>query len=157
MYDNITKDYLKTHLFNSDGLSFSEEHSAFRLRADDPQITRCDERQIELRVEISRLISEKYGKNKEKFEAECNISWVLKRKWMNGDRKITRDALAKLCVGMSLDIQIAEKLFRYEGHSLEPDLNKLDAVVVDALKCGDDIYALYDTCEAVGLALFRER
>jgi len=62
-------------------------------------------------------------------------------------RNISRMAVAKICVGIPLSLDEADNLFCLEGHSLEPENAILDAIVVDALKCGDDIKTFYETCE----------
>ena len=78
------------------------------------------------------------------------------RKYIRGNlkekgRNISRMAIAKICVGIPLSVDEADKLFRLEGHSLEPESALLDAIVVDALKCGDDIGSFYATCEELNI------
>ena len=54
-------------------------------------------------------------------------------------------------INQGLSIDEADKLFRLEGHSLEPESALLDAIVVDALKCGDDIGTFYATCDELNI------
>ncbi|HCB94106.1 MAG TPA: hypothetical protein DEP57_09955, partial [Selenomonas sp.] len=73
------------------------------------------------------------------------------RKYIRGNlkekgRNISRMAIAKICVGIPLSLDEADNLFRLEGHSLEPESALLDAIVVDALNCGDNIKTFYETC-----------
>lgn len=60
-------------------------------------------------------------------------------------------AIAKISVGIPLSIKESNDLFIMEGHSLEPENNLLDAIVVDALQCGDDISIFLETCEEFGI------
>ena len=71
------------------------------------------------------------------------------RKYLRGvpDHKITRVAIGKLCVGLTMSVEESNELFKLEGHSLEPENNLFDAIVVDALQCGDDVDVFIETCK----------
>ena len=47
----------------------------------------------------------------------------------------------------------ANELFCLQGHSLEPVHGLFDAIVVDALQCGDDIFTFYETCAEFGIKI----
>jgi hypothetical protein len=156
MYEHITKQYIKTHTFQSDGLYFSRtEEASFRLSSNSASLPATSEQNnIRLRKELFSLTSTKFPSNAA-MEAACGVSYELIKKNISGKRRITRATLAKLCVGMGLSVEKAQELFRLEGHSLEPDINRLDAIVVDALQCGDDISTFFEECEEFGLNLFK--
>ena len=156
MYEHITKQYIKTHTFQSDGLYFSRsEEASFRLGPNSASLPSSSEQNsVRLRKALLSLISTKFPSNAA-MEAACAVSYELMKKTISGKRRITRATLAKLSVGMGLSVEKAQELFRLEGHSLEPDINLLDAIVVDALQCGDDISTFFEECEEFGLNLFK--
>ena len=101
--------------------------------------------------EFVNLFYNHFDGNFAKLEARTGITEDAMRKYLRGNlknkgRNISRMAVAKICVGIPLSLDEADKLFRLEGHSLEPESALLDAIVVDALNCGDDIEAFYATC-----------
>ena len=155
MYEQINRDYIRSHYFESDGLCFPREAASGRLDHNAGLPGTPEEKQVQLRKRLQVLIFEKLEGNPAKVESACAVSWELVRKYMSGKRKVTRDTLAKLCVGMRLSIEETQELFRLEGHSLEPEINLLDAIVVDALRCGEDIDTFYEECQEFGLSLFR--
>ena len=76
------------------------------------------------------------------------------RKYLKGTRKITREAVAKFCIGTKLSVEQSKKLFTLQGHSLEPDTQLFDALVVNALQDGDDINIFFDTCKEYKINIF---
>lgn len=156
MYEHITKTYIKTHPFQSDGLYLPvEQNSSFRLSPHSASLPAdAEHNNSRLRKELTSLIAAKYPNNAA-MEAACGVSYELVKKNINGKRRITRATLAKLCIGMKLTLEKAQELFRLEGHSLEPEINLLDAIVVDALQCGDSITIFYEVCKEFDLNVFK--
>jgi hypothetical protein len=110
----------------------------------------------ELRKKFLSLFQDHFDGNFANLEARTGITEDAMRKYLRGNlkekgRNISRMAIAKICVGIPLSVDEADKLFRLEGHSLEPESALLDAIVVDALKCGDDIGSFYATCEELNI------
>ena len=150
--DIITKDFIRTHIFESDGINFPDEDKNFRLREGMNLPPSEEENFICLRKQISEIYYKQY-ENFAQLESRCDINESTMRKYLNGRRKITRVALAKFCVGTKLTVEQSNELFILQGHSLEIDTNRLDALVVNALQEGDDIDIFFDTCEEVGLKI----
>ena len=151
MYEHITKAYIRIHRFSGDGLTFPNEARQPRLSVDTVQNLLPEKACIQLRKRLVGLVIERYDNRYALLEVECGINSDTFRKYANGKRRVTRDALAKLCVGMRLPMETAQELFRLEGHSLEPEINLLDAIVCNALNEGDDIATFYETCRSCKL------
>ena len=156
-FSMITKEYIYTHHFESDGL-FSQkavevENISYRLHKGDVLPTRLSESPNKLRQEFAKIFFDRFNGSYDKLQAKTGISENAMRKYLRKEkgRNITRMAVAKFSVGIPLVIEEADRLFRLEGHSLEPESKLLDAIVVDALQCGDDIGAFYETCEELGI------
>ena len=149
----ITKDFLKTNKFESDGLIFLDEEKNFRLREGMNLPPSAEENFLKLRKKITAFFATRY-KNFSQVEIRCDINESIMRKYLNGKRKITREALAKFCVGTKLSVEQSKELFTLQGHSLEPEKQRFDALVVNALQDGDDIEIFYDTCEEFGIKIF---
>ena len=87
----------------------------------------------------------------------CRIPEDTFKKAINGKYKYTRSFLAKYSVGLKLDMDQANKLFRC--HSGELNLtNDFDYIIYHALKTKDDIdYFIQETFEYTGIKLEREK
>ncbi len=157
-FSKIDKEYIRSHSFSSDGLTFDREHSTAtaKLRRDDPGLPILPEKkEVMLRREFSRLFTAPapYNGNYAKLETRTGLNEAIMRKYLRGARTITRIAVAKLCVGTPLTLEKSEELFSMQGHSLEPEEQLFDAIVVDAINCGDDIGTFYESCASFGIQL----
>ena len=157
-FSMITKEYIRNHDFDSDGISFRDtaEDVSYRLHQGDALPTALAQNSTKLRKEFINLFHHHFNGNFVKLETRTGITENAMRKYIRGNlkekgRNISRMAIAKICVGIPLSVDEADKLFRLEGHSLEPESALLDAIVVDALKCGDDIGSFYATCEELNI------
>ncbi len=156
----INKEYIRTHAFSVDGLHFAaEDHDvSYRLHKDDDLPTTIESNRIALRKEFVRIFHSHFDGNFAKLEVRTGINESTMRKYLRGNlsnkgRNITREAVAKLCVGIPLPVEESNKLFILQGHSLEPEHGLFDAIVVDALQCGDDIQNFYETCGEFGIKI----
>ena len=154
MFEHINREYIRSHQFKSDGFFIERDRTSSRISSDAVLPDTKEKKQVQLRKRLNSLIHEKLDGSSAKIEAACGVSYELVRKYMSGGRKVTRETLAKLCVGMGLSVEEAQQLFQLQGHSLEPDINRLDAILVDVLKCGEDIHVFYEECEEFGLPIF---
>ena len=152
-FSMITKEYIRKHDFDSDGISSRDtaEDVSYRLHQGDALPMALAQNSTKLRKEFVNLFYNHFDGNFAKLEARTGITEDAMRKYLRGNlknkgRNISRMAVAKICVGIPLSLDEADKLFRLEGHSLEPESALLDAIVVDALNCGDDIEAFCATC-----------
>ncbi len=157
-FSKIDKDYIRSHTFSSDGLTFDREHSSAtaKLIPSGPGLpVPPEKKEVMLRREFSRLFTAPapYNGNYAKLETRTGLNEAIMRKYLRGARTITRIAVAKLCVGTPLTLEISKKLFSLQGHSLEPEEQLFDAIVVDAINCGDDISQFYETCASFGIRL----
>ena len=156
MFSRITKEFISTNAFKSDGLSFSVETEEiyFRPRKGIKLPPSAGENLAALKVKLFELFMKYYKKNFAKLEADCTISEASMRKYLKGTRKITREVIAKFCVGTKLSLEQSEELFTLQGHSLEPENQLFDALIVNALQDGDDINNFYDTCQEYEINIF---
>ena len=149
-FSMITKEYIRKHDFKSDGISFqdTEEDVSYRLHQGDALPMALAQNSTKLRKEFGNLFYDRFDGNFAKLQTRTGITEDAMRTYLRKEkgRNISRMAIAKICVGIPLSVDEADKLFRLEGHSLEPESALLDAIVVDALNCGDDIEAFYATC-----------
>ena len=112
-----------------------------------------DEQMKTLRKKFTMIFMKNY-ENLAQLEVRCGINESIMRKYLKGTRKITRETVAKICVGTPLTIEESEGLFTLQGHSLEPEKQLFDALVVNAIQDGDDINIFFETCEKYGLKIF---
>ena len=152
--NRITKDFIRTHNFESDGINFPDEDKNFRPRNGMKLPPSEEENFATLKIKLIELFMEHYEKNFTKLEVKCAISEAAMRKYLKGSRKITREVIAKFCVGTKLAVEQSAELFTLQGHSLEPEKQLFDALVVDALQDGDDINIFYDTCQEYKINIF---
>ena len=156
-FSMITKEYIRTHNFVTDGLSYRErtENVSYRLHPEDALPVALAESSNKLRQEFVKIFYDRFKGSYAKLQTSTGITEDAMRKYLRKEkgRPITRIAVAKLVVGIHLSIEEADKLFRLEGHSLEPESSLLDAIVVDALNCGDDIDIFYDTCDELKIKI----
>lgn len=156
MLSRITKEFIKINIFSSDGLSFSSETEEiyFRPRKGMKFPLSAEDNLTTLRIKLLELFVKRYKKNFAKLEADCAISEASMRKYLKGTRKITREVIAKFCVGTRLSVEQSAELFTLQGHSLEPENQLFDALVVNALQDGDDINIFFDTCQEYQIDIF---
>ncbi|MBR1759575.1 MAG: hypothetical protein IJ812_06025 [Schwartzia sp.] len=157
-FSKIDKDYIRNHTFSSDGLTFPEERNTATamLRPGDAGLPLPSaKKQILLQREFSRIFAAPipYDGNFTKLETRTGLTEAIMRKYLRNKRPITRVAVAKLCVGTPLTLEQSMKLFTMQGHSLEPEEQLFDCIVVDAIKCGDDIGKFYESCASFGIQL----
>ncbi|GEM_PF-990071 len=122
---------------------------------------------IALRENMRNIIWEKADEYREEnrvkisdfgiIELCCRIPTDTVKKAVNGRYKVTRNFLAKFSVGLKLDLDAANKLFRF--HSGELNLtNDFDYVVYYALKTKDDIDFFIEEVEKyIGINLDRDK
>ena len=122
---------------------------------------------IDLRDELYNTAADKHEEFKKTSNTKtnfydfiymsCRIPEDTFKKAINGKYKYTRSFLSKYSVGLKLDIDQANKLFRC--HSGELNLtNDFDYIIYHALKTKDDIdYFIQETFEYTGIKLEREK
>lgn len=153
MYEHITREYIKDHQFLCDGLYFEREKTDVDYKfAPGAHIPEHPEKmEIELRKKIVNLVVSRCDNNYSKIEADTGVkrSTIYKFITKNTEtrRGLTREALAKLCVGLKLPMEEVQEYFRLQGHVLNPEDNLLDAIVVNCIESDGDIYEFKDMCE----------
>jgi hypothetical protein len=152
MYDYINKEYIKTHSFTNTGLEFGTEREKASYMIPKGAVLPMGnkEKKAKLAKAMLSIYDEKF-ENYNQVEAKCYIQQSIMRKCFNCTRDVSRGLLAKFCVGAGLSVEEADKLFILQGYRLDPENNRLDAVVVDALKCGDGIDIFYEECKEYDL------
>lgn len=149
-YEYVTKEYLHSNEFIADEAPIQKTEPSYRLNQSDPLPPSCEELQAELRKHFSSIFATTF-ENFNQMEIACNISEPSMRKYLKGTRKITIYAVAKFCIGAKLTVEETVELFKLYGHIISPDIYRFDAVVIDAIQCGDDIGTFYETCKECGL------
>ena len=152
--EKITKEFIATHNFESDGLVFPQDATQISYRPSQGMILppSADENMKDLRKKLSAISARKY-ENFAQLEIRCQINESSMRKYLKGTRNITRESLAKFCIGSQLTVEESEELFTLQGHSLEPAKQRFDALVVNALQDRDDIGTFFETCEEYGVKI----
>lgn len=91
------------------------------------------------------------------IELSCQIPKDTIKKAINGNYKITRNFLGKFTVGLKLEMEVANSLFRECSGELNLT-NDFDYIVYNALKTKDDIdFFMNELKEYTGINLDRER
>ena len=153
MFENITKEFIRTHKFSADIAPVEHVAQSFRLsRKNLPPMP--DELQKELRKNFAAIMATTFKGDYALSENRCYISAAAMRKYLNGSRSITISAVAKFCVGAKLSVEKTCELFKLCGHILSPDDYRLDAIVVDTIKCGETIEDFYYTTKDFGFEDF---
>ena len=150
MFEEIDKEFIRTHKFLADYPTFEHATQSFRLRPNKNLPPSPDELQLELRKNFSAIMATAFNSNYAMVESRCYISPASMRKYLKGSRQITRFAVAKFCVGARLSLEKSCELFKLCGHILSPKDFLLDAIVVDTLKCGETIADFYSTTKNFG-------
>lgn len=121
----------------------------------------------DFRVEIGQIMCDEAEKHRDKtgnkigdynfVDIHCRIPPDTMKKALNGKYKITRNFLAKFTVGLKLDIEFANSLFK--DHSGELNLtNDFDYIVYHALDTGDHIDDfIQEMDDLIGINLDRTR
>ena len=113
---------------------------------------------VELRKEIVELVNkiktERNATLVKLIEEECDIPMDTYKKYMRGDKRSpSRQFVAKLCVGLKLPIEQANKLFRIQGGELNLT-NDVDAITYYAILHKDDIFDYEEELvEKAGIAM----
>lgn len=160
MYEKITKEYIETHTFKTDGVFFEKEkeYADYRFAPGTVLPKSPKEKEIELRKKISDIVFGKWDGNYAQIEAKTGIYQDTITKFLRNKkgRGFTRANLAKFCVGLSTSIEEAEELFRLQGFTLDVENNLLDAIVVNCIMEREDIYTFFDMCNEHDVKLDRK-
>lgn len=150
----ITLDYIKTHKFEFTGLEESKVESTSYMFSPSELAglpPSDDENMAELKIKLADLIYEK-DFSVAKFETLTNLKKNSVTKSLNRlSSKVSRLTIAKIVIGLSVDIETAEEFFSLSGSALQPKKSKLDAIIAHCLQKHDDINGFFDTCRQAGL------
>ncbi|MBR3745894.1 MAG: hypothetical protein IKP64_09300 [Selenomonadaceae bacterium] len=151
MFENITKEFIRTHEFQADCAPVEYPAQSFRLNPNQNLPPSPDEMQNDLRKVFAEIMATTFKKNYALMDNRCSISEAAMRKYLNGSRPINFFAVAKFCIGAKLSVEKLYELAKLCGHIVSPEIYLLDAIVVGALKCGDTIDVFYDETIEFGL------
>ena len=151
MFEHITKEFIRTHEFKADQAPDELPAQSFRLNPNQNLPPAPDELQSELRKNFAAIFATTFRKNFALMDSRCNISEAAMRKYLNGSRPISFFAVAKFCIGARLSVEKTCELAKLCEHILSPEIYRLDAIVVNALKCGDTIEDFYEDTIEFGL------
>lgn len=151
MFENVTKEFIRTHEFQAEVPTVELPAQSFRLMSARNLPPTDTELQIELRKKFIEIMATTFDKSYAKLESRCYISEAAMRKYLNGRRQINTFVVARFCVGARLSLEKTCELFKLCGHILSPEVYRLDAIVVDTLKCGETIEDFYRATKDYGL------
>ena len=152
MFEEITKEFIRTHKFVATFSTFKPTSQSFKLLPRGKNLPPSpNELQGELRTKFSEIMATTFNSDYVQVENKCYISKASMRKYLNGSRDITMFAVARLCVGAHLPLEKASELFKLCGHILSPKDFLLDAIVCDTINCGENIEDFYETTKQYGL------
>ena len=151
MFEHITKEFIRTHQFQAEVPTVKPPAQSFRLMSARNLPPTDTELQLELRGKFVEIMATTFKKNYAELESRCYISEAAMRKYLNGRRPINTFVVARFCVGARLSLEKTCELFKLCGHILSPEVYRLDAIVVDTLKCGETIQDFYEVTKAYGL------
>ncbi len=155
MFEEITKEFIRTHKFVATFPTFTPTSQSFKLLPGGKNLPPSpNELQGELRKKFSEIMATTFNSDYIKVESKCCISQASMRKYLNGSRDIPMFAVARLCVGAHLPLEKVCELFKLCGHILSPKDFLLDAIVCDTIKCGENIEDFYETTKQYGLDSF---
>ena len=157
MFEEITKDFIRTHEFQADVAPVEYPAQSFRLNLNQKLPPSPDELQDELRRNFVEIFATTFQKNFDRLDSCCSISEAAMRKYLNGSRPIDFSVVAKLCIGAKLSVEKTCELAKLCGHIISPELYRLDAIVIDTIKCGESIHDFYNTTIELGLGSFWKR
>ena len=152
LFPRITKEFIKKNNFEEN--QPTDEEIYFRPKKGMRLPPSEQENLTTLKIKFLELFMKHYKNNFAKLEVDCFISEASMRKYLSGDRRITREVIAKFCVGTKLSLEQSSELFTLQGHSLEPENQRLDALIVNALQDDDDINIFFDTCDEYKIKIF---
>ncbi|WP_033169250.1 helix-turn-helix domain-containing protein [Selenomonas sp. ND2010] len=142
----INRDEFRSIEFESHGIIDMPQQSACRV----PKGFQPMQNQKELAFKIGNIVQEYKAKYQEEHpgrcsqyalvEKACDIPIDTIKRLITGRTRVTRTQLAKLCVGLKLPIENADRLFFMQGGLLNLS-NDFDYIVYHALADGDDIYS----------------
>ena len=152
LFDYVTKEFINTHEFTADmpNVEVDFNEISFRPRPGDKLPPTPEDMQLKLRQRFSSINATAF-KNFAQMEVRCDIKENTMRSYIKGRRSITIFAVAKLCVGAKLSVEATIELFKMYGHIIDTNSYRFDAIVIDAVKCKDDIDVFYETCAKFGL------
>ena len=145
----INRDEFQSIIFESHGIIDMSQKSASRV----PKGFQPSQNQRDLAFRIGNIVQEYKVKYKEEHpgrcsqytlvEKACDIPADTIKRLITGRTRVTRTQLAKLCVGLKLPIEDADRLFLMQGGTLNLS-NDFDYIIYHALEDGDDVYSFID-------------
>ena len=152
-FDQVNKEFIRTHDFIANFPIIdhkSRENKSLRPSSESNLPPKPEDLQLKLRQKFSSINATAF-KNFAQMEVRCDIKENTMRSYIKGRRSITLFAVAKLCVGAKLSVEATKELFKLYGHIMDTNYYRFDAIIIDAVKCKDDIDVFYETCEKFGL------
>ena len=136
----VTKEEMEKRKFKSPEEMGGDKAS---LRVTAGEIASFDKDENELPSDVDTVIfdyCQKHGlKRSNAVIAEyCHTNEKTLREYLNGNRRITREFLYKLAIGLELTLDEADLLFEKCGGKLNAD-NRQDYIVINAILDHDDI------------------
>ena len=109
----------------------------FGRRQDHAKLVHFMKMALETAQKLTKETTGKFKSKENLLEDECDIRYNTYKKSM-GRKQLSRFALAKFIIGLSLSLDKANELFRLHSGELN-DTNDLDYITIHALKDGDRV------------------
>lgn len=156
MVNAVTLDYIINTKFENDGLYVCEEKGKV-LYAKMPSNYKLPPTPAENLLLLRRKIDEVYEKyfngSKTRVNIDCAISESTFKSYLLGKRNMSREALARFCVGAKIGTELANEMFLLQGHALDITHNCLDAIVWYCLEQKEDLDELIRICNLKGISI----
>lgn len=116
------------------------DHEVFMLSDSDiHDIPSDEEKRLLLVSRIKELFIVRAHRNLEVIREKCSIPPETFKSIIKYRRGVSRELLAKLVVGLEVDLDTAEILFSLQSHPLQTKSNRGDAIIASAIKNKDTI------------------
>jgi len=159
-WESVSKDTLRTIAFERTDPEETEVQQQERFRLPDTQLGVLKEKDDTNRKLLSRKIQELVIRSSRDASnmfsyvgTKCALSETAVRNAVNGNRPITQECLAFLCVGLKVPMKEAEEMFNLFGHPLTFGVNYFESVTMCAIRDRDEMEEYLDDLKKGGVKL----
>lgn len=155
MEQAITLEFILNTKFDNDGLFLHEEKSKglYKMPSDYKLPATPEENNLKLRRKIEEVFENKFNGSKTRVNLECAISESTFKSYLLGKRRMSREALARFCVGAQISVELANEMFLLHGHGLDNVHNCLDAIVCYCLNHKETLDEMIKICNDKGIGI----
>lgn len=156
MEEKVTLDFILNTEFENNGLTIFEPKGKAlyaKMPSDYKLPPSPEENALKLRRKIDEVYETSFHGSKTRVNIECAISESTFKSYLLGKRNMSREALARYCVGAKISTELANEMFLLHGHALDTVHNCLDAIVWYCLQEKEDLNELIRICNLKGIKI----